>query len=266
MTPAWAKDLLDRNTSNRVVNWGRVAGIAKDMENGTFLLTHQGIAVGSNGVLLDGQHRLLAILRSGKSVKMLLSENCDPQTFKVLDTGVKRTCGQVMQIKDVPNAHNTAATCRILMCYQSMPDLVWSGPAARYSNNDVYSWYEERALDVDEAVREGTANYKKFPLIKATSLSAFVYLARAAGWDFESVARFMTQLCVGVELEIDNPVFSLRRALINKSVELLSSHTAKSGQAMVASLIVVFNWWAEGKRVRLFRLPALLPMPKVVGR
>ena len=39
--------------------------LSKAMKRGDFKLTHQGIAIGEGGILLDGQHRLKAFIESG---------------------------------------------------------------------------------------------------------------------------------------------------------------------------------------------------------
>lgn len=47
-------------------------------KNKRYQLTHQGIAIGVDGTLLDGQHRLLAIAKAGISVPIVIATNCDP--------------------------------------------------------------------------------------------------------------------------------------------------------------------------------------------
>jgi hypothetical protein len=266
MTPEWAQSLLALNTNNRPTNARRVAELTKAINDGQWLLSHQGIALGSNGVLLDGQHRLHAIVLSGKAVPILLSHDCDPSIFRVVDTGQKRSAGQVLAIESVRNAHTVAATCRILMACESFPHQLWTSHNVSYTNADIHGWFLPRADAIQDAVSQGVCLYWKFSLVKATGLSAFIYLASSAGWEGEALDRFLAQLCDGVDLKECSPVFSFRRALINGNSGQISANGTKSSQALVASLITIFNAWVQKKNVKVFRVPSFPPMPVVIGR
>lgn len=70
VTPALAKQWLEKNTNNRNVNFAKVKKMAKDMREGHWDTTHQGIAIATDGTLVDGQHRLMAVVESGVTVRM----------------------------------------------------------------------------------------------------------------------------------------------------------------------------------------------------
>lgn len=112
VTPEMAKDWLEKNTSNRPVDQRRVKALAAVMSRGEFLPTHQGIAFSTSGALLDGQHRLLAIVESGASVRMSVTWGVDPRALEVIDTGRARSAGQTLAIQNTPHAHTVAALAR----------------------------------------------------------------------------------------------------------------------------------------------------------
>lgn len=64
VTPALAKQWLEKNTNNRNVNFAKVKKMAKDMREGHWDTTHQGIAIATDGTLVDGRHRLMAVVES----------------------------------------------------------------------------------------------------------------------------------------------------------------------------------------------------------
>ena len=64
VTPELACRWLEANTQNRVVNPAHVDRLVRDMKAGRWYLTHQGIAFDTHGLLVDGQHRLWAILEA----------------------------------------------------------------------------------------------------------------------------------------------------------------------------------------------------------
>lgn len=73
VTPAMAKEWMAKNIHNRNVSDQVVASYARDMRLGRWVLNHQGIAFDNEGNLMDGQHRLLAIIQSGVTVQLLVT-------------------------------------------------------------------------------------------------------------------------------------------------------------------------------------------------
>ncbi|MEY2341424.1 hypothetical protein AB4090_04855 [Acidithiobacillus sp. IBUN Pt1247-S3] len=97
VTPEVAGNLLEYNVDNRKIRNTSVKNLSRSMRNGEWIYTHQGIAVDKNGILIDGQHRLKAVLKSGVSVPMLLFENVDPRAFNVIDQGERRSPYDVLR-------------------------------------------------------------------------------------------------------------------------------------------------------------------------
>lgn len=98
ITPEQARGLLGNNEGNRALRNSWVAYLASCIERGEWLVTHQGIAITADGRLLDGQHRLQAIIAAGKAVPMLVTFDADPETFRVLDQGATRSNGDVLRL------------------------------------------------------------------------------------------------------------------------------------------------------------------------
>ena len=92
ITPAMAMDWLETvNNRNRPVSERHVNVLARDMENGKWKLTHEGIAFDPNGILLDGQHRLWAIVESGTPIDTLVFFNVPQDSIMVINDGRSRT-------------------------------------------------------------------------------------------------------------------------------------------------------------------------------
>jgi hypothetical protein len=72
ITPDMAKAMLERNANNRVIKPTIVKAYSEDIMNDAWKTTHQGIAFNSSGELVDGQHRLSAIVMANKPVNMLV--------------------------------------------------------------------------------------------------------------------------------------------------------------------------------------------------
>lgn len=89
ITPRIAEDWLLANTHNRELRESRVNYFIGEIKAGRWRLTHQGIAFGSNRVLLDGQHRLWAIALSDASVPALVAVNVPPESLEAIDVSMR---------------------------------------------------------------------------------------------------------------------------------------------------------------------------------
>jgi hypothetical protein len=107
VTPSLAKEWLSQNTNNRPLNTPHVARLAKKMADGEWLFTHQGIAFDVLGRLVDGQHRLQAIVKAGATVPMLVTTGVDTHSFEHIDVDAnKRSASDLLSIRR-PSAKNT---------------------------------------------------------------------------------------------------------------------------------------------------------------
>lgn len=115
--PERAQELLDTlpdhgPSKNRNRSRLRVARYAEDMEEGFWDVTHQGIAIDEFGVLMDGQHRLEAIVESGIPQILLVCVGVPRATFWLIDGGFTRTAASFL---DGPYATPRGALARTLM-------------------------------------------------------------------------------------------------------------------------------------------------------
>ena len=112
ITPELACEYLEKNTNNRTIRSGRINELSGAMLRGEWMLTHQGIAFAKNGELIDGQHRLFAVVKSGVTVEMMVTRGCAPETFKALDLHSKRTASDIFHVtKEYAAALGFIARC-----------------------------------------------------------------------------------------------------------------------------------------------------------
>ena len=86
------------NTNNRKVSNTYVQRLARDMTDGKWRLTHAGIAFGPDGTLLDGQHRLWAVVEADIPVEMHVWFNIDPDAMMTIDCGKTRSMADILNI------------------------------------------------------------------------------------------------------------------------------------------------------------------------
>ncbi len=98
VTPEKALEWLEGNTHNRPVNEAHVRRLARDIQAGRWRLTHQGIAFDTDGLLIDGQHRLWAVIESGVPITTRVFFNEPPENRDVLDSGQRRSNLDILNI------------------------------------------------------------------------------------------------------------------------------------------------------------------------
>lgn len=110
-----AESWLNMNTNNyRKLNDRHVTMLARDMRNKEFGFTNATIAFDKNGQLVDGQHRLTAIVKADVALPMIvvfdmpIGSASDPS----LDTGKKRSTADHLQNRHIANAKDVAAVTR----------------------------------------------------------------------------------------------------------------------------------------------------------
>ncbi|MCL2623156.1 MAG: hypothetical protein FWD31_05750 [Planctomycetaceae bacterium] len=99
VTPEMAKQWLLKNNFNRPLKPKLVENYVRQIESGNWRRTHQGIAFDDEGVVLDGQHRLHAIIRTGQSLPMLIFLNENQAAHEAIDGGKQRTLLDVVRLE-----------------------------------------------------------------------------------------------------------------------------------------------------------------------
>mgnify|MGYP006267278459 CR=1 FL=1 len=78
ITPAEAQGYLNNNAKHRPIKDKKVAEYMEKMQDGQWKLNGKTICFDSNGRLLNGQHRLSAVVRSGVPLTTVVIRGLDP--------------------------------------------------------------------------------------------------------------------------------------------------------------------------------------------
>src|SRR4051812_19944132 len=104
ITPRLAQQYLNTMVKNRSLRRSSVKGYARDMAAGSWQTSHQGIAFDVNGKLVDGQHRLAAIIEAGVAVQMAVTRGLDEGAIEAIDVGIRRGVHDVLKISGIEEA------------------------------------------------------------------------------------------------------------------------------------------------------------------
>lgn len=97
ITPEMAADLLETNENNRTISSGTVTAYMNDMLAGNWDETvGVAISIDEDGNLRDGQHRLMAIAKSGVPIRMWVCRNVS--SYGIYDNNRKRRASDQIMI------------------------------------------------------------------------------------------------------------------------------------------------------------------------
>lgn len=112
VTTQMAAELLDNNESNRALRARKVAEYAADIRSGNWHTTGASIVIGQDGRLLDGQHRLAAILDTGQPLTLLVVRGAESASQVAMDTGLKRNLTDHLKMRGEANTVILATSLR----------------------------------------------------------------------------------------------------------------------------------------------------------
>ena len=116
VTPALAAEWLSRNEGNRVVSEKTVDRYARDMSDGAWLLNGETVKRSVSGRMLDAQHRMMAVVRSGETVSMIVVTGLPDDVFSTFDIGERRQFKNYLHEKGKPTAAGAAA--KVVLCVE----------------------------------------------------------------------------------------------------------------------------------------------------
>jgi hypothetical protein len=151
VTPAMAQEWLLANDNNRTLRQQKVHQYARDMAEGRWTLGADMICFAADGRLLNGQHRLNAVIISGCTVMFAVQHNTPPESMANMDTGASRKAGDFLNWAGESNGPLLASAAKLASLWVSgriykdnkqqgvshseIRDFVAGHPDIRYSTN-----------------------------------------------------------------------------------------------------------------------------------
>lgn len=242
LTVEMAKAMLDRNTKNRRIRWPTVMEYAGALLRGEWQLNGSTICVDWFGNLLNGQHRLLAIVESGVPMTVILVENLPPETQVTMDDGVNRTMSDTLGWRDEKNCTNLGSTLRVVWNYTK------TGKVVTQQHKDRATKLQRlQFLDTHPRIREAMSfpEFKRVTrLLTGSVASSLYYLFMHI--DEDDAEDFMYRLGSGDGLQDGDAIYALRRVL---EANALKKHSKMDTLQKSALTIKAWNAYRRGEQV-----------------
>lgn len=248
VTPEIAARWLDKNTRNRKAAAAVVRKYAEDMRAGRWVLTGAPIQF-SGDLLLDGQHRLMAVVQSGATIPFFVVRNLEAGAQHYMDIGKKRTISDQLTLDGVKNASIVAAAARLSFLWHN--GLVGkAGSGANISDAAIREFLDEQPL-IHTAAEVAAQLYRRgldvHPSVIATAWWGIV----SAGADAQQVTGFFGDLADLRTSGDGDP----RKALLRR-IQTARKNRERLVQVDTLSM-VVRTWNAHVRGKDMYRMPAL---------
>lgn len=251
ITPEIAASMLATNRNNRSINIKHVRFLTAQIQSGYFMLTGDTIKISKEGFLIDGQHRLTAIVNSNIAVPCAIARNVDREAFEVIDTGKNRAASDVLAISGYNHGNNRAAIARNVITHRSGNDVKMAkGSASSDANRDAVS--NKKILDfvenndLDAYIDFGRIANSKSRLLSLTEYATYCFLFSEKS-PSEAV-EFLTKVSSGAGLKEGDPALILRRVLERN----LTSTAKITGR--VKKYYIIRAWNAYRERVSMTKM------------
>lgn len=210
VTPDIAREWLKRNHHNRAVVKSVVERYARDMTAGEWKVTHQGIAFAPDGSLLDGQHRLLAIVASGVTIITNVTQGVSDEAFIGMDGGRSRTLADRLVLFKDHEANRLAIG--FIVAY-TVATRKFNGRPTADETDDLFLEMAEGITTVVQCFRN---HGKRKGLCRSSygaALSVYIQKHPIQG------KAFLERYFSGINLSLGDPVLTLREAIIQERIE-----------------------------------------------
>jgi hypothetical protein len=246
VTPAIAERWLATNDHNRSLNRDQVTRLAQDMLDGHWMFDSTTIKFGDDGRLLDGQHRLNAIVKSEIPQLMLVARGIVPRTQDVMDTGRKRTAGDMYKINGRPNPNVLASTAKMVRLWKAGAIKHFESKLSGSHSNAAVKEVERSEPRIEWAVDLACSTGKPIPCT-STTLAFTIWLL--SGVDRDAAVEFFDSLANLRTNGQGDPRVTLLRRLQDTSYERKNN--------VKEAFFIVRAWNAWRKNETLVKIPGM---------
>lgn len=237
-----ASDVENRNLRRRVV-----VGYADEMRAGKWMVTGETIKVDRHGGLIDGQHRLNAIIEAGVTLPVLVVRGLDRSVIRVIDTAVRRSAADSLRFAGIaaPNLEAVASVARLAIARENGGLNSYGKVQTTVSHLAIIEWVTVHQASATESIRFGYSAFRKLGIVP--SPLAYVHW-RLSQIDDLAAAEFFEGLTQLATDGAQDPRYVLFRAYAN------AEHRTNPG-VIIGRAFTAWNAWRD--RLTIKTLPVV---------
>jgi hypothetical protein len=269
VTPSLARRLIDLNAdNNRNLLTRTVDMYARDMINNRWReKTGQTVKVNRNGRLLDGQHRMHAVVASGRTILFDLTLGIEPEEITVVDSHKPRGHDAVIKTAGGGDLQGVSSCVKWVWAYDRGARVGTSG-TNNPSPMEIVEKYRSDANMFEAAAKRGADCQGRGVCAKSIGATAYYLLSRLDKPEADDMFDMLVSGVYGLPDPSKLSVYHLRETLIRRREKRLTR------PEQLALFMVAWN--RRGEVVQKFQLPrdaadgnlnsANFPLPKAPRR
>jgi hypothetical protein len=251
VTPDIAREWLDTMVANRNVSATNLTTLMRAMEEGRWHTDGSPIKFNTHGHLIDGQHRLRAVINTGLAQTFLVVWGVPDEAMTTLDTGKMRNRGDVLKIHDpaLTDVNNVASVATIMVRW--VRGFRGNNLRNEYISNDALVHFYDK--NKDDIVASNRYSYRVTNALGAGSRQSFGLCYWLFSMiDTDDAEFFWDRLVDGQGLESGNPIYALRE-LLRREALLPGTRDKMRADVIIAITIKAWNAYRDGETINLLR-------------
>jgi hypothetical protein len=237
---------------NRKILKRNLDGLTREMKEDRFQpMNGDTIRFNVKGELIDGQHRLKAIVASGKTYIFLVVRGVSEAAFETIDEGAIRSLKDYIGMLPGPESHyynEVASAVRWCMLWYKM---------GTFRKKPVFTTTEKLQWLKDNPKIRMLVGYYKSPkasLRMSTSMQATChFILEAVNPDLADT--YMTSVIEGLDMQRGDPRYTVREWIIRYKEYGSLYYTAHAGHVILRG----WNFWRRGETWSNVKQPDLAP-------
>jgi|GEM_PF-2565914 len=267
-----AKGLLSLNyEGQRNLRPTRVDQFCGILRRGLWIESGEPIIIDWFGNLINGQHRLAAIVKTGITAKIDITYGVPPKAFDVIDTGAVRALYDILPV-EFPK--QVSALYRVYLDFKTTEGATYtsfgrrSASAFREDRTGAIQWAQRNEKLLTKIVKTCHVDKDARALLRPPAVfNAFYFLvARKAPKEADT---FFRTLIDGVEFELKglDPIYQLRQNLVMFNDKYKNKRGTAVPLWMIGGMLIkAWNAYMKRAPVRQLRMMSSEKWPEITSR
>lgn len=264
ITPAIAKEMMKRNPRNRNVIQGSLNHYIRQINEGQWKLNGDTIRFDTDDNLMDGQHRLLAIIETGISMKCMIARNLNKDAMPTIDTGRMRTVADHLKLQhrfETSNYASVAAAIVILSRFEGRKYIERKGQ--RLTPAEAIAFLEQNGAMLKSVDATGPELFKM--LTPSVTIAMHYLFCKIDRFRAE---EFFEKLKSGENLGKTSPILKLRTELLGRQRGSDKRRGIANKRAYIYYMVSAFEAFLSGRKIDGFEkltVESVIELPKRGG-
>lgn len=239
VTPEMAVEILERNVLNRPLNDQHVHRIARQITEGKWKFNGDTIKIADDYSVVDGQHRLWAIIEAKQEVDTIIVRGIARDAFATIDTLRKPRSGSdvIALAGTLKYCNMIAAALSWLVRYQRGVLPTYTQPQNKVENSDI-----EKAFEKNPGIVRAVERCMSLRGLANPGIVAFAYYV-ALDRNGLLADKMVDTLIDPAGVSINNPFFRLRSYFTG------DHHKRKEAIMSIALIFKALNAARAGKKI-----------------